>query len=151
LRFEWACGRYGDGYFIAYLAASGLADGRCCAWAGAQVEESDPSNRWLRYKERLGQGSFKVCYKGFDKKLGIEIAWNKVTPSRRAHSLWMATMVPGGTTSSAYRRGTWGWTSRPQCQTTSRSCATQLRPVSRVFSMRTVATTKSSRQRAPWM
>ena len=44
------------------------------------MEETDPSHRWLRYKDQLGQGSFKVCYKGFDKKLGIEIAWNKVRP-----------------------------------------------------------------------
>mmetsp|Transcript_8994 Transcript_8994/g.12217 ORF Transcript_8994/g.12217 Transcript_8994/m.12217 type:complete len:512 (+) Transcript_8994:602-2137(+) len=43
-----------------------------------ECEETDPTNRFLRYKEPLGHGSFKVAYKGFDKKLGIEVAWNKV-------------------------------------------------------------------------
>ena len=66
------------------------------------MEESDPSNRWLRYKERLGQGSFKVCYKGFDKKLGIEIAWNKVTRSRRARVCEQLSRWQGGTALCAY-------------------------------------------------
>jgi len=43
--------------------------------------EVDPNGRWIRYNQRLGTGSFKVAFKGFDRKLGIEIAWLKVSTS----------------------------------------------------------------------
>ncbi|KAK3256499.1 serine threonine-protein kinase [Cymbomonas tetramitiformis] len=47
----------------------------------AHVVERDPTGRWNRYNELLGRGSFKMVYKGFDTKEGIEVAWNKVNTS----------------------------------------------------------------------
>ncbi|KNA25148.1 hypothetical protein SOVF_009460 [Spinacia oleracea] len=40
--------------------------------------ERDPTGRYVRYKEILGEGAYKIVYKGFDEDNGIEIAWNKV-------------------------------------------------------------------------
>ncbi|XP_068669592.1 probable serine/threonine-protein kinase WNK6 [Aristolochia californica] len=40
--------------------------------------ESDPTGRYIRYKEVLGKGAFKTVYKGFDQVDGIEVAWNRV-------------------------------------------------------------------------
>eukprot|EP00976_Prorocentrum_cordatum_P049103 991299-Prorocentrum_minimum.AAC.4 len=45
---------------------------------GRIEEVENHEDRWVRYEESLGSGSFKVAYKGFDKKMGIEVAWNKV-------------------------------------------------------------------------
>ncbi|KAL2923357.1 putative serine/threonine-protein kinase WNK4 [Bienertia sinuspersici] len=40
--------------------------------------EKDPTGRYLRYSEILGEGSYKIVYKAFDEDNGIEVAWNKV-------------------------------------------------------------------------
>ncbi|KAK9110445.1 hypothetical protein Sjap_018505 [Stephania japonica] len=44
----------------------------------AEVLETDPSRRYLRYKELLGRGAYKKVYKAFDEVDGIEVAWNQV-------------------------------------------------------------------------
>ncbi|KAL5708215.1 non-specific serine/threonine protein kinase [Ranunculus cassubicifolius] len=41
-------------------------------------EERDPTQRYARYKEILGKGSFKKVYKAFDKVDGVEVAWYKI-------------------------------------------------------------------------
>lgn len=46
--------------------------------ADCEVEESDPSGRYFRYKEVLGKGAFKTVYRGLDQLLGIEVAWNQI-------------------------------------------------------------------------
>ncbi|KAL9234153.1 hypothetical protein vseg_009053 [Gypsophila vaccaria] len=43
-----------------------------------EVVETDPTGRYVRYKEVLGKGSWKTVYKGFDEVDGIEIAWSRV-------------------------------------------------------------------------
>lgn len=43
-----------------------------------EFEESDPSGRYVRYKEILGRGAFKTVYKAFDEVEGIEVAWNQI-------------------------------------------------------------------------
>ncbi|MCO5612228.1 hypothetical protein L7F22_066491 [Adiantum nelumboides] len=43
-----------------------------------QAEESDPTGRYIRYKEVLGRGAFKTVYRGFDEFHGIEVAWNQI-------------------------------------------------------------------------
>lgn len=60
-----------------------MAGSRATEECEEDIAETDGSDRWIRYKETLGSGSFKVAYKGFDKKLGLEIAWNKVNLSGR--------------------------------------------------------------------
>nr|CAB3490982.1 unnamed protein product [Digitaria exilis] len=47
------------------------------------VDEVDPTGRYLRYKEILGSGAFKTVYKGFDAVDGIEVAWAKVEITSR--------------------------------------------------------------------
>ncbi|CAL4995360.1 unnamed protein product [Urochloa decumbens] len=42
------------------------------------IDEVDPTGRYLRYKEIIGSGAFKTVYKGFDAVDGIEVAWAKV-------------------------------------------------------------------------
>lgn len=40
--------------------------------------EIDPSGRYVRYDEVLGNGAFKTVYKAFDEVEGKEVAWNRV-------------------------------------------------------------------------
>ncbi|XP_043714483.1 serine/threonine-protein kinase WNK8-like [Telopea speciosissima] len=40
--------------------------------------EKDPTGRYVRYDEILGNGAFKTVYKAFDEVDGIEVAWNQV-------------------------------------------------------------------------
>ncbi|KAF8413351.1 hypothetical protein HHK36_001330 [Tetracentron sinense] len=40
--------------------------------------EKDPTGRYVRYDEILGEGAFKTVFKGFDEVDGIEVAWNQV-------------------------------------------------------------------------
>ncbi|PAN41292.1 hypothetical protein PAHAL_8G033400 [Panicum hallii] len=47
------------------------------------VDEVDPTGRYLRYKEIVGSGAFKTVYKGFDAVDGIEVAWAKVEITSR--------------------------------------------------------------------
>ncbi|KAF9603257.1 hypothetical protein IFM89_034590 [Coptis chinensis] len=42
------------------------------------VVETDPTRRYLRFKEVLGAGASKIVYKGFDEVNGIEVAWSQV-------------------------------------------------------------------------
>ncbi|KAJ7952196.1 putative Kinase [Quillaja saponaria] len=42
------------------------------------IEEKDPTGRYMRYGEMLGKGAFKTVYKAFDEVDGIEVAWNQV-------------------------------------------------------------------------
>ncbi|KAI3861975.1 hypothetical protein MKW98_018258 [Papaver atlanticum] len=42
------------------------------------VVETDPTKRYVRYKDVLGRGSFKTVYKAFDEVDGIEVAWCQV-------------------------------------------------------------------------
>ncbi|ERN13340.1 hypothetical protein AMTRI_Chr09g21650 [Amborella trichopoda] len=44
----------------------------------SEAVETDPTNRYIRYKEVLGKGAFKTVYKAFDGIDGIEVAWNQV-------------------------------------------------------------------------
>ncbi|XP_071729007.1 serine/threonine-protein kinase WNK8-like [Rutidosis leptorrhynchoides] len=41
--------------------------------------ERCPQDRFVRYNEILGEGTFKSVYKGFDEVEGIEVAWNRMT------------------------------------------------------------------------
>ncbi|KAL4431210.1 hypothetical protein ABPG75_006466 [Micractinium tetrahymenae] len=43
-----------------------------------EVVEQDPTGRYSRYKQQFGSGRFKVVYKGFDEKQGIDVAWSKI-------------------------------------------------------------------------
>mmetsp|Transcript_44291 Transcript_44291/g.118161 ORF Transcript_44291/g.118161 Transcript_44291/m.118161 type:complete len:169 (-) Transcript_44291:18-524(-) len=40
--------------------------------------ETDPTGRYQRSSEKLGEGSFKVVYRAFDSEHGKEVAWNQV-------------------------------------------------------------------------
>ncbi|KAH1126008.1 putative serine/threonine-protein kinase WNK6 [Glycine max] len=42
------------------------------------VLEIDPTNRYMRYNEVIGQGAFKTVYKAFDEIIGLEVAWSQV-------------------------------------------------------------------------
>ncbi|KAF8018925.1 hypothetical protein BT93_H3730 [Corymbia citriodora subsp. variegata] len=42
------------------------------------VVETDPTHRYIRYRDVLGKGAFKTVYKAFDEVDGIEVAWNQV-------------------------------------------------------------------------
>eukprot|EP00898_Chlorokybus_atmophyticus_P006727 jgi/Chlat1/7055/Chrsp56S06721 len=46
----------------------------------------DPTGRYGRYSEVLGQGACKVVYKAFDEEEGIEVAWNEVKMHTVMHS-----------------------------------------------------------------
>lgn len=43
-----------------------------------EVVEQDPTGRYSRYRQQVGAGRFKVVYKGFDEKQGIDVAWSKI-------------------------------------------------------------------------
>mmetsp|Transcript_21805 Transcript_21805/g.60596 ORF Transcript_21805/g.60596 Transcript_21805/m.60596 type:complete len:413 (-) Transcript_21805:324-1562(-) len=44
------------------------------------VVEHDPiENRYARYSEQIGQGRFKTVYRGFDERLGLDVAWAKIS------------------------------------------------------------------------
>ncbi|CAJ1974681.1 unnamed protein product [Sphenostylis stenocarpa] len=42
------------------------------------IVEIDPTNRYIRYKDVIGQGAFKTVYKGFDEINGLEVAWSQI-------------------------------------------------------------------------
>ncbi|XP_021850651.2 probable serine/threonine-protein kinase WNK11 [Spinacia oleracea] len=48
-----------------------------------RIVERDPTGRYVRYTEKLGVGSWKIVYKGFDQVNGIEIAWSRIVITRR--------------------------------------------------------------------
>ena len=39
---------------------------------------ADPSGRYLKYNELLGEGAFKKVYKALDEEEGREVAWNEI-------------------------------------------------------------------------
>ncbi|KAI3433343.1 hypothetical protein D9Q98_003161 [Chlorella vulgaris] len=43
-----------------------------------EAVEQDPTGRYSRYKHQVGSGRFKVVYKGFDERQGIDVAWSKI-------------------------------------------------------------------------
>eukprot|EP00798_Chlamydomonas_sp_ICE-L_P011800 gene11800-16077_t len=43
------------------------------------LAETDPTGRFLRYKEIVGRGRFKEVYKAFDTSIGIDVAWCKIS------------------------------------------------------------------------
>ncbi|KAF9912904.1 Serine/threonine-protein kinase wnk4 [Linnemannia zychae] len=40
--------------------------------------ETDPSNRFQRLNEILGEGAYKHVYRAFDQEEGVEVAWNQL-------------------------------------------------------------------------
>ncbi|GAU35074.1 hypothetical protein TSUD_69970 [Trifolium subterraneum] len=42
------------------------------------VEEIDPTGRYIKYKEVIGKGAFKTVYRAFDEVNGIEVAWGQI-------------------------------------------------------------------------
>mmetsp|Transcript_43058 Transcript_43058/g.102220 ORF Transcript_43058/g.102220 Transcript_43058/m.102220 type:complete len:419 (+) Transcript_43058:474-1730(+) len=42
------------------------------------VEREHVVNRYVRYGEQIGRGRFKAVYRGFDEKLGMDVAWAKI-------------------------------------------------------------------------
>ncbi|XP_045823895.1 probable serine/threonine-protein kinase WNK6 isoform X1 [Trifolium pratense] len=42
------------------------------------VEEIDPTCRYIKYKEVIGKGAFKTVYRAFDEVNGNEVAWGQV-------------------------------------------------------------------------
>lgn len=57
-----------------------------CDGVELEAEESDPTGRYIRYKEVLGRGAFKTVYRGFDEVHGIEVAWNQIKLQEILHS-----------------------------------------------------------------
>jgi WNK lysine deficient protein kinase len=45
------------------------------------VAERDPEGRYFRYRDVVGKGRFKVCFKAFDTQIGIDVAWSKISAS----------------------------------------------------------------------
>jgi WNK lysine deficient protein kinase len=39
------------------------------------VVQRDDEERFIRYREQIGSGRFKVVYKGFDERNGLDVAW----------------------------------------------------------------------------
>ncbi|XP_059624441.1 probable serine/threonine-protein kinase WNK6 isoform X2 [Cornus florida] len=42
------------------------------------IIETDPTARYIRYKDVIGKGAFKTVYQAFDEGDGIEVAWSQV-------------------------------------------------------------------------
>ncbi|KAF9437503.1 hypothetical protein BGZ76_000499 [Entomortierella beljakovae] len=40
--------------------------------------ETDPTNRFQRLHEVLGEGAYKIVYRAFDQEEGVEVAWNQL-------------------------------------------------------------------------
>ena len=46
--------------------------------AADEVVESSPKGRFARFNRKLGAGSYKIVYLGFDNDTGREVAWNVI-------------------------------------------------------------------------
>ena len=44
-----------------------------------QVMERSPLGRFVRFNRKLGSGSYKVVFLGFDNDTGMEVAWNIIS------------------------------------------------------------------------
>ncbi|CAJ1334242.1 unnamed protein product [Effrenium voratum] len=44
-----------------------------------EVKERSPLGRFVRFNRKLGSGSYKVVYLGFDNDTGMEVAWNIIS------------------------------------------------------------------------
>ncbi|PIA42644.1 hypothetical protein AQUCO_02000232v1 [Aquilegia coerulea] len=49
------------------------------------VVETDPTGRYVRFKDVLGEGAFKTVYKAFDEVNGIEVAWSQIMIEEVVH------------------------------------------------------------------
>lgn len=47
--------------------------------ADDDVKERDEAHRFVRYDDVIGQGRFKVVYKGFDEQDGMDVAWGVIS------------------------------------------------------------------------
>ncbi|KAF9404212.1 Serine/threonine-protein kinase wnk4, partial [Podila epigama] len=45
---------------------------------GESPLETDPTNRFQRCDEILGEGAYKHVYRAFDQEEGVEVAWNQL-------------------------------------------------------------------------
>lgn len=43
-----------------------------------EVQERDDERRFVRYDDVIGEGRFKIVYKGFDERQGIDVAWGVI-------------------------------------------------------------------------
>lgn len=50
-----------------------------CRQDQPQVVETSPKKRFVRFNQKLGSGSYKTVYLGFDNDTGREVAWNVIT------------------------------------------------------------------------
>lgn len=46
--------------------------------AQQNIEECDPTNRYIKTASELGRGAYKVVHRAIDRDLGIEVAWNEI-------------------------------------------------------------------------
>ena len=52
-----------------------------------KVKDRSLDGRFLRYKLKIGKGSFKTVYKGRDTKENRDVAWCKVEVSQRINKI----------------------------------------------------------------
>jgi len=43
-----------------------------------EIQEYDPTYRYIKTPSELGRGAYKVVYRAIDRDLGIEVAWNEI-------------------------------------------------------------------------
>jgi hypothetical protein len=59
-----------------------LASQHTCPMPSSPLAISNPAcasaGRYSRYGQQVGSGRFKLVYKGFDEKQGIDVAWSKI-------------------------------------------------------------------------
>jgi len=52
--------------------------GSVCVKTGLVIVEKSPKDRYGRFAEEIGKGSFKTIYKAYDYDEGKEVAWNVI-------------------------------------------------------------------------
>ncbi|KAK4264788.1 hypothetical protein QN277_025918 [Acacia crassicarpa] len=63
------------------MSEASASSGKCNGHAkppDPDVLEVDPTRRYVRYKDVIGKGAFKTCYKALDEVSGLEVAWNQI-------------------------------------------------------------------------